>query len=68
MSGEGNFFINIINSKTKIEKQVFLMFSIAQHSRDAMLLRDFCDFFYCGNYYPRTNREEGNFVSQNFLI
>nr|UYR51035.1 hypothetical protein [Morchella crassipes] len=66
VSGEGNFFINIINSKTKVGRQVVLMFSISQHSRDADLLRDFCDFFDCGSYYPRSNRNEGNFTITKF--
>ena len=61
VSAEGNFFINIINSKNKIGKQVILMFSISQHSRDANLLRAICDFLGCGEYYPRTNRDEGNY-------
>ena len=66
VSGEGNFFINIMNSKTKVGKQVVLMFSISQHSRDADLLRYFCDFFACGGYYPRSNRDEGNFSVTKF--
>jgi len=38
------------------------MFSITQYSRDACLLRSFCDLLGCGGYYPRSNREEGNFT------
>lgn len=60
------FFINIIKSKTKVGRQVFLMFSIAQHSRDAVLLRYFRDFLDCGNYYPSSTREEGNFSITKF--
>jgi len=63
---EGNFFINVINSKTKVGKQVVLMFSISQHSRDASLLHAICDFLGCGDYYARTNREEGNFTVAKF--
>lgn len=66
MSAEGNFFINIINSKTKVGKQVVLMFSISQHSRDASLLRAICDLLGCGNYYARSNRDEGNFTVAKF--
>ena len=42
------------------------MFSISQHSRDADLLRYFIDFFACGGYYPRSNRNEGNFTVTKF--
>lgn len=69
VSGEGNFYINIINAKTKVRKQVFLMFTITQHSRDADLLKYLskCEYFLrCGSYYPRYNREEGNFVVAKF--
>ena len=62
VGGEGNYFINVINSKTKVGKQVVLMFSITQQSRDACLLRSFCDLLGCGAYYPRSNRDEGNFT------
>jgi len=37
VSAEGNFFVNIINSKTKVGKIVILVFSVTQHSRDASL-------------------------------
>ncbi len=66
VSGEGNFFVNVLNSKTTVGKQVILMFSISQHSRDANLLRSICDFLNCGNYYPRSNREEGNYTVTKF--
>lgn len=62
VSGEGNYFINVINSKTKVGKQVVLMFSITEQSRGACLLRSFCDLLGCGAYYPRSNRDEGNFT------
>jgi hypothetical protein len=42
------------------------MFSISQHSRDAVLLRYFRDFLDCGNYYPSSTREEGNFSITKF--
>lgn len=66
VSGEGNFFISVINSKTKVGKQVVLIFSITQHSRDARLLRSLCDLWGCGAYYPRSNRDEGNFTVTKF--
>jgi hypothetical protein len=42
------------------------MFSITQHSRDARLLRSLCDLLGCGAYYPRSNRDEGNFTVTKF--
>jgi hypothetical protein len=32
-----------------------------------MLLRNFCDFLDCGNYYSRTNPDEGNFLVTKFF-
>ena len=66
MSAEGNFFINIIKAKTKVGKQVTLMFTITQHSRDVLLLQSICDLLDCGNLYPRSNRKEGNFTVTKF--
>lgn len=66
VSAEGNFFINVINSTTKVGKQVILMFSLSQHSRDADLLGSIRDYLGCGAYYPRSNREEGNFTVAKF--
>ena len=66
VSAEGNFFINILNSKTKVGKQVVLIFSISQHSRDANLLRSIVDFLGCGGYYSSSTREEGNFSVAKF--
>jgi hypothetical protein len=42
------------------------MFSISQHYRDAGLLRTICNFLGCGEYYPRTNRDEGNITVAKF--
>lgn len=51
VSGGGNLFINIANSNTKIGKQVALMFTVSQHSRDVSLLRSIGDLLGCGDYY-----------------
>lgn len=48
ITGESNFFITIQKSKTKSGLGVWLRFSIAQHSRDLLLLESFVDFFGCG--------------------
>jgi len=66
VSAEGNFFVNLINSKTKIGKQVILVFSISQHSRDAALLQLICEFLDCGKYYPNSTRNEGNYTVTKF--
>lgn len=66
VSGEGNLFVRVADGKTKAGKQVVLMFSISQHSKDADLLRAICDYLGCGAYYPRTNRDEGNIVVTKF--
>jgi hypothetical protein len=66
VSAEGNFFVNLINSKTKVGKQVILMFSVTQHSRDAALLKLFCEFLDCGKYYPSSTRNEGNYTVTKF--
>jgi hypothetical protein len=66
VSAEGNFFVNIINSKTKIGKQVILVFSVTQHSRDAALLQLICEFLDCGKYYPSSTRNEGNYTVTKF--
>jgi hypothetical protein len=66
VSAEGNFFVNLINSKTKVRKQVILIFSVTQHSRDADLLRSFFDLLGCGKYYPSSTRNEGNYSVAKF--
>lgn len=48
ITGESNFFITIAKSKTKSGLGVWLRFSIAQHSRDLLLLESLVDFFGCG--------------------
>ena len=58
--------VNLINSKTKVGKQVILMFSVTQHSRDAALLELFREFLGCGKYYPSSTRNEGNYTVTKF--
>lgn len=45
-TGESNFFIAVQKSKTKSGLSVSLRFSIAQHSRDKLLLEKFIIFFF----------------------
>lgn len=55
-TGESNFFIAVQKSKTKSGISTSLRFSIAQHSRDFLLLKSFVNFFnggYVMNYKKR---------------
>src|ERR1700692_3449640 len=56
-TGESNFFIIVQKSKTKSGLSTSLRFSIAQHSRDLLLLKSFVNFFgsgYVMNYKKRS--------------
>lgn len=59
--GEGCFLVGIEKTKSELGFRVRLFFSIAQHARDEELLRSFIKFLYCGEYYPRANKEYGEF-------
>ena len=57
------FLIKIEKSSThKIGYQVTLNFKIGQHSRDAELMKSLVNYFNCGNYYPSSTGEYGEFV------
>ncbi len=66
VSGEGCFFVNIKNSRTKTGKQVLLRFIIIQHSRDELLLKSFIEYFDCGNYYLKSDKDLSEFVVEKF--
>jgi LAGLIDADG DNA endonuclease family protein len=53
---ESNFFITVQKSKTKSGLATSLRFSIAQHSRDILLMKRFVNFFGCGYVTNYTNR------------
>nr|YP_010963375.1 NADH dehydrogenase subunit 4L [Harringtonia lauricola]WNK75964.1 NADH dehydrogenase subunit 4L [Harringtonia lauricola] len=55
-TGESNFFIAVQKSQTKIGLATSLRFSIAQHSRDLLLLESFVNFFNCGYVSNYKNR------------
>ena len=55
-TGESNFFITIQKSKTKTGLATSLRFSIAQHSRDLLLLESFVKLFNCGYVSNYKNR------------
>jgi hypothetical protein len=49
-TGEGTFFISINKDRNRVGVGFSLLFSIAQHIRDEMLIRSFVDFFSCGQF------------------
>lgn len=49
VSGEGCFFINLIQNKLKTRTDVQLKFSISQHARDKELIKSFIFYFDCGH-------------------
>ena len=64
-TGESNFFrepLAVQKSKTKNGLYVSLRFSIAQHSRDALLLESFIDFFAGGQVVNYKNRLISEFI------
>jgi LAGLIDADG endonuclease len=60
--------IDLFKSKThKTGFAVKLKFSISQHSRDAMLLKNLVGYFGCGNYFKSSgDKLIGSFTVQNF--
>jgi len=42
------------------------MFNISQHSRDAELLQNICNYLECGKYYPSIKRKEGTVTVSKF--
>lgn len=63
---EGNFFVNILNSKTKVGKQVILIFPLSQPARYAALLQLISDLLDGGKYYTSSTRNEGNYTVTPF--
>lgn len=43
------------SSTNKLGNKVWLRFKISQHSRDSILLKNFIDYFGCGNIYISKN-------------
>ena len=65
-SGEGCFLVYIRNSSTtKLGKSITLKFSIAQHSRDTELLKNFIAIFDCGRIELKLDRSAVYFVVTN---
>jgi LAGLIDADG endonuclease len=65
-TGEGCFLIDTYKAKTKVGIGVTLRFKIAQHSRDADLLKSFVTFLGCGSYVPKSSYDVGEFVVSKF--
>lgn len=54
-TGDGCFFISIFKSSTKLGEAVRLMFTITQHSRDELLMKNLVNYLGCGRYVARNN-------------
>ena len=54
--------VSIFKSTTKLGSTPRLRFSITQHSRDEMLLREIVTYFGCGRYTHRINGLAGDFL------
>lgn len=61
-TGESNFFIAVQKAKTNSGISTSLRFSIAQHSRDLLLLESFINFFRGGFVVNYTKRPVCEFV------
>lgn len=67
VSGDGHFCVNVFKSSGhRLNYSVILNFSISQHSRDAELMKSLAKHFGCGIYYPRYNRNVGEFQVRTF--
>lgn len=61
-SGEGCFFISTYKSSTKLGEAVRLMFTITQHSREELLMKNLVNYLGCGRYVARNNAEHGELL------
>lgn len=67
VDGEGCFMVGVKKSSThKLGCQVQLSFRIAQHSRDERLMKSLTQYLGCGQYYPRANKEAGDFSVEKY--
>jgi hypothetical protein len=61
-SGEGCFYVGVGKSEThKLGSKVQLRFEVAQHSRDAELIKSLVHYFKCGNYHKRSTQSASVF-------
>ena len=54
------------DSRSATGYQVRLVFCVTQHSRDENLMKNFINYFGCGNYFLRTNHDFGKFQVTKF--
>ena len=67
ISAEGCFMVSIRESKThSLGFQVILMFELTQQSRDKQLIQSFINYFGCGKYYARANKDVCEFKITKF--
>lgn len=60
--GEGSFRISVQKTKTYNQSTIVaLLYSIGQHSRDAELLKGLIEYLGCGQHYPRSDCEFGEY-------
>lgn len=64
---EGNFYKGIYKKTDKHYGFVRLVFTITQHIRDKDLLKNFVNFFNCGNYSVRKEKLAGDFKVTSFI-
>jgi hypothetical protein len=62
VSGDGSFFVNIYKDATQTGFTVKLVFRVNQHSKDAELMKSLIYYLECGNYYPASNQNSGEFI------
>jgi len=67
IDGEGCFYIGIFKSKThKLGTVVQLRFSISQHSRDVVLMRNIINTLGCGRLQEHSTKSSVEFVVSSF--
>ena len=66
-TGEGCFFLKVNKGRNKSGIGVQLVFQLAQHLRDALLLESFVAYFNCGRLVRVTEKNWGYFECTKFL-
>lgn len=65
-SAEGFFFIKITKGKNLASVRVQILFQIAQHVRDILLMKSFINYFNCGQYIQPRNKDWGYYQCTKF--
>lgn len=66
VAGEGCFCISIFKDTTNTGFTVKLIFIMAQHSRDAVLMQSLVSYLDCGRYTSRSSQDAGDFIITKF--